>query len=577
MEKPIADLHCHPSLKPTGNEEIEDIWMGTINKGVRRFFRSISIRKGLIRSILKNMATYSQSNLDNCYRGSNRLLFCSIYPFERPFMQPARPFSKGSIIQKFLLRLIFGKRIKKKIDRKIIQLLTGISKEAANAYLHEIYESGVINYFDDYKREYQYLKESNQSQSKNEEFNSPPGFDLVSNFEEFLEKKASNIICGIVTVEGMHAIAKYDKKDLFEKESIDELAPQNRIKLENSFKYNIREIKTSDDIQYKPFFITFSHHFNNLISGHAKSFADAPNRLKPGFADVFDQKNGMGKGLTPFAKELIKDHLLSRENGPRILIDTKHMSLKSRDDFYEIAKEFNENGDAVPIICSHTAVNGIATREKAANQPDINRYEKKAYVSKFDINLTDQDIEEIWDTDGIIGICMHDGRMPGGKFKKYFKRISRLFKSKESKKRIHAQMFLTNVFHILKVNLAHVRKLNRENPYLNIDEIEAWKTISLGTDNDGIVDPFDHYNTAAKLQDFKLKLVDSINWNDKPYMKKYKILSLPSEKPFTQGVLKDLMLGLSPEEIADRIFYDNTHRFLSTYFTSEYLNGTSIA
>ncbi len=554
MEKPIADLHCHPSLKPTGNEEIEDIWMGTINKGVRRFFKSLSIRKGLIRSILKNMATYSQSNLDNCYRGNNRLLFCSIYPFERPFMQPARPFSQGSVIQKFLLRVIFGKRIKRKIDRKIIQLLTGISKEAAEIYLHEIYESGVINYFDDYKKEYHYLKESNRSKSTNEKFNIPPGFELVGNYEEYLEKKATNIICGIITIEGMHSIAKYDKKDLFEKQRIDELAPQNRMALENSFKDNIKEIKNSDDIQYKPFFITFSHHFNNLISGHAKSFADATSRIKPGFADVFNQKNGMNLGLSKFAKELIKDHLLSRDNGPRILIDTKHMSLKARDDFYEIAKGFKENGDAVPIICSHTAVNGIATREMAANQPDINRYEKKAYVSKFDINLTDQDIREIFDTNGIIGICMHDGRMPGGKFKKYFKQISRMFKSKESKKRIHAQMFLTNVFHILKVNLTHIRKLNQENPNMNINELEAWKTISLGTDNDGIVDPFDHYNTAAKLRDFKLKLIDSIKGNDKPYMKKYKILSLPSEQPFTQDELRDRMLGLSPEEIADRIF-----------------------
>jgi len=573
MEKPIADLHCHPSLKPTANKEIKDLWVGTKNKGIWHFFKNISVRKGLIRSILKNMANYSQSNLDNCYRGGNRLLVCSIYPFERPFMQPSRPFSKSTAIQKFILRIIFGKRIKRKIDRKIIELLTGISKEAAERYLHEIYESGTINYFDDYRREYQYLKESNRSKSTNEEFNAQPAFELVGNYEEYLQKKASNIICGIITVEGMHAMAQYDKKDLFEKESITDLAPQNRMALENSFKDNIRELKTSKSFQYRPFFITLSHHFNNLISGHAKSFADAASSIKPGFADVFDQTKGMNKGISTFAKELIVNHLLSRENGGRILIDTKHMSLKARDDFYNIIREFQLRGDAVPIICSHTAVNGIATREAAGKQPDINRYEKKAYVSKFDINLTDQDIREIFDTDGIIGICMHDGRMPGGKFKKYFKRISKMLKSAESKKRIHAQMFLTNVFHILKVNLTHIRKLNRENPNANIEERQAWKTISLGTDNDGIVDPFDHYNTAAKLRDFKLKLIDSINWNDKPYMKKYKILSLPSEQPFTQMELTNLMLGLTPEEIADCVFYDNTHRFLSTYFTSEYLNG----
>ena len=327
---------------------------------------------------------------------------------------------------------------------------------------------------------------------------------------------------------------------------------------------------------FVPFFITFSHHFNNLIAGHAKSFADAPNRVKPGFADVFDQEKGMKLGISSFGKELIRDHLLSRDNGPRILIDTKHMSLKARDDIIDMARLYKANNDPFPLICSHTAVNALPDRETAANQPDINRYERNAYVSKYDINLTDQDIEEVWETDGLIGICMHDGRMPGGKFKKYFKKISGMFKSKEAKKRIHAQMFLTNIFHIAKVNLAHIRKLNQINSSNPIDEKEAWKTISLGTDNDGIVDPFDYFNTASRLRDFRIKLAESIKWNNAGHMEKYKILSLPSEVPFTDSELLDIMQGYSPKEIADLVFYNNTRTFLSKYFTDTYLKGVIV-
>ena len=578
MDKPIADLHCHPSLKPNGNSAINDIWVSTKNRRVKEFFKGlISPRRGMIKSILKPMATYSQSNLDNCCLGTNLLVFCSIYPFERSFISPNRPFSKSSGAQRFILKMIFGKKVKEHVDRKLIQLLTGISEESANAYLDEVHRSGIIDYYKDYKKEYQYLLQSHGTQSTNEEFSVKPNFQLVSNFDDYLQKSISpQSICGILSVEGMHALGRYKKNDLFGKESINELSPQNRLELEQSFKQHIQEIKNSSGAEFVPFFITFSHHFNNLIAGHAKSFADAPNRIKPGFADVFAQKTGMDLGISSFGKELIKEHLLSRDNGQRILIDTKHMSLKARDDIIEIARLSRANGDPFPLLCSHTAVNGIRSRTEAANQPDINRYEKDAYVSKYDINLTDQDIEEIWETDGLIGICMHDGRMPGGKFKKYFKKISGMFKSKEAKKRIHAQMFLTNIFHIAKVNLAHIRKLNQINPSNPIEETDAWKTISLGTDNDGIVDPFDFFNTASRLRDFRLKLAESMKWNNAEHMKKYKILSLPSEVPFTDAELLDIMQGYSPKEIAEMVFYDNTREFLSKYFTKTYLEGVVV-
>lgn len=578
MEKPISDLHCHPSLKPNGNPAIEDIWVASKNSRVKDFFRGlVSPRRGMIKSILKPMATYSQSNLDSCYSGSNRLLFCSIYPFERSFITPDRPFKKSSGAQRFILKMIFGKKVKEHVDRKLIQLLTGISRESAQAYLNEVHRSGIIDYHSEYKKEYDFLLTSDGSSSKNEEFSVKPSFHLVKNYEEYQLKSVSpQNICGILSLEGMHALGRYRKEDLFEKDSIEDLEPTNRDNLKSFFKEAIRELKDQTQMRYTPFFITFSHHFNNLLAGHAKSFSDAPNRVKPGFADVFNQKKGMDLGISDFGKELIRNHLLSRDNGKRILIDTKHMSLKARDDIYEIAKEYKANGDPFPLICSHTAVNGIKSRNEAAEQPDINRYEKNAYVSKFDINLTDEDIENVWETDGLIGICMHDGRMPGGKFKKYFKQISGMFKSKEAKKRIHAQMFLTNMFHMAKVNLNYIRKKNEENPANTIDEKEAWKTISLGTDNDGIVDPFDHFNTAAKLREFRIKLAESIKWNNKDYMKKYKILSLPSEKPFTYDELLDIMQGYSPKEIMDQVFYENSNNFLSKYFTDAYLDQQAI-
>ncbi len=577
MPKPIIDLHCHPAMKPNGNSEIGNIWKPFVNEKAKDLFKTVSLRKLLVGGIVKNMAVYTQSNLDNCYKGQNRLVFAAIYPPERPFMKPSRPFKGGSWVQRTLLKWIFGKKVKRDVDNKIIQMLTGFSEARAKRYVDQIYDSDSIDYFDiDYKEEYNYLKNSHLTSSENTDFPNKPTFRLVKNFAEFKQHIPNNEVLGIITAEGMHALGNYRSADLFFKESIDSLDPADQQNLQNSFINNIQRLKNGAEFEFPPFFITFSHHFNNLLSGHAKSFADAKNRIVPGFKDVFDQRLGINKGITAFGKHLIKDHLLSRTNGPRILIDTKHMSLKTRNEFIQIIREFKQNGDAVPIICSHTAVNGIATRAKAAQRPDMNKYDADSYVSRWDINLTDEDITEIFDSDGVIGVCMHDGRMPGGKFKKLLKENSRKLVTDEPVKRLHTQMFLTNIFHILKVNLAHIRTKNQANPTVPIDEKEAWKTICLGTDNDGIVDPFDHFNTAEKLDDFQFRVAKAIRENNKPFMKDYRILSLPSETPFSKEELADLQLGFTPDQISDAIFSDNMVRFLSTYFTEDYLNGQGV-
>ncbi len=584
MNKPIGDLHCHPSLKPSNNAKIKDIWSYKENLYTKAIFKGflkigLSPRKWLVNSFAKDLAKHTQSNLDNCYEGNNRLLFLAIYPPERPFLKPNRPFKNATNFQRFILDKVFGTTLDKKVDNKIIRVLTGFSKERINGYLKSIYNSDYINYFDDdYLKEYEFIEKSNLSVSSNNKYIYDPSFKLVENYEAFSAIKSSHVLAGIITIEGMHALGNYRNEDLFTKETIEDLEDEHRVNLEDSFKDNINKLKNASETKFPPFFITFSHHFNNLISGHAKSFADSKNKTIPGFSNVFNQQNGLNLGITTFGKELIEDYLLSRNNGPRILIDTKHMSLKSRDDYYRIVERHRQNGDKVPIVCSHTAINGIPTREEAALRNDTNKLDENSYVSRWDINVTNQDIQEIFDTEGILGICMHDGRMPGGKFKKLLKDFKKgMYNSRESVNRLHAQMFLTNVFHIVKVNLEHIRAKNTINAEAKIDEKMAWSTMCLGSDNDGIVDPFDHYNTADSLDEFRNRLPKAIKLNFKPFWKKFRVISVSNDgcEFYTKDELSDLLCGYAPEEAIEKVFSDNLVNFMSTYFTEAYLNGTS--
>ncbi|OBQ52519.1 hypothetical protein JJL45_11050 [Tamlana sp. s12] len=581
MNKPIGDLHCHPSFKPSNNPDISDIWTYKKNIHPKDLFKGIlgvSPRRWMVNLFVKDLATYTQSNLDSCYEGDNRLLFLSIYPIERQFLRPDRPFATSTLIQRFILAQVFGIELKRHIDSRIIQILTGFSSTKVVDYLKSVYDSEYVDYFKtDFALEYKYINQSHLSCSPNAEDNVAT-FQLVSNYEEYVALRNQNIIAGILTVEGAHALGEYNSKDLVGDKMIDDLSEENKEKLKASFIRNISALKDKEQFEFTPFFITFAHHFNNLLTGHAKSFGEAKNKSVPGFSNVFNQKNGLDLGISEFGKELIKSHLLSRHNGQRILIDTKHMSLQARNDYAAIVKALRDEGDAVPIVISHTAINGISTRAKAAERLDTNQLDKYSYVSRWDINITDEDIREVFDSKGIIGVCMHDGRMPGGKFKDLLKSYKKRWPQKEFISKLHTQMFLTNVFHIVKINLDHIRTLNDQTQIEEnkISEVQAWKTICLGSDNDGIVDPFDNFNTASTLKDFKTRVKKAIDMNFDPCWKRFKILAIEEEnyRFFDENEITELKLGLTSEEIVDRIFSDNVETFLSTYFVRSYLEGT---
>jgi len=568
----IADLHCHPSLKPTFNEKVENAWVAKKNITTRALFRgaglSDKLRKMAIDLFLKNMARYTQSNLEACLKGNTKLVFFAIYPPERPFLRPDRPFNKGTNkVQKVLLNGIFSKL---EIDVKIIRALTGFSKKYVTGFLKDIYEAPEIDYFEEMLKEYRTILNEHNKIYRIDGYSRPAKLKLIRDFSE-LDKLATNEIAGIVTLEGAHMLAKYNKEQLFNAQNIDALEPASKAALENSFIENIKKVKQLD---FPPFFITFSHHFNNLISGHAKSFKDAENFLKPGFSNVFDQSNGLDDGFTDFGKKLLTDYLLSRDYfNRRILIDTKHMSLRCRDEYTQIVKA---HPDKIPIICSHTAINGIATRAESARRVDTNTLDKRSYVSRWDINLTNEDITDIFDSDGIIGICMHDGRMPGGRFKKLVKQENRAMGSTIRVQRLHTQMFLSNIFHVVRINLVHIKALNAWEGR-QIDVKEAWKTVGLGTDFDGIIDPFDHFNSSATLTEFKARCRDAIRYNfeNNQERRKARVLFIGENhsKAYTKYQFNELLMGLTPEQLVDMIFYDNIANFCSTYFTQGYLGN----
>lgn len=129
-----------------------------------------------------------------------------------------------------------------------------------------------------------------------------------------------------------------------------------------------------------------------------------------------------GIGITAYGKRLTVNAFQKS-----VLIDIKHMSLVSRRIFYKYRKQYFPD---MPIIASHIGLAGESWTVFTANRGIINPRKKSygykvawlknkgeldgTYFFPLSINLYNEDIREILESNGLIGISM-DVRILGGK------------------------------------------------------------------------------------------------------------------------------------------------------------------
>ena len=569
MSKPIADIHCHTGLKPAFNNRVKNIWEYYENKPPKDFlpffniFRIIALNKQY-----KNLATETQSNLDSCLKGRVKIIGFSIYPVERQYASRKNGYLGFAALLTFFL---FKKGMLKIFSRKrelffsLLEIFVGISKNTSQRFWDEQKNrtDETVNYYEDYKKELQIFINENEKQ----EIQGAKRLKILQYYSHYNKfKNEENTICGFLTVEGLHSFGEYNLKDLFQRKNISTLSELNKTKLIRSLEKNLNETRKSN---YCPFFVTLSHHFNNLIFGHAKSFAFPMNLF-------FRQKRGMNEGISKYGEILIQN-LLDKKVGRRILLDTKHLSVRSRIQFYQVIKTCNkaflnhQDDLKIPIICSHGAINGRKTLKESFMTKMKNSINRKSYVSRWDVNLCDEDILKICDSNGLIGILMHEGRMPG---KMFDKRLKKILKSKKlnrnekikNQKLLYIQLFLTNVYHIIQVTYNQAKGFSKW---------KGWDIVSLGSDNDGIVNPFDTYKDSGSLTEFRTDIEVYLNNYQQNLNLGYGIIdilkSYKGKKQISDLELRKLNGDFSSKEIVDKIFYNNVDSFLKTYFTKEYL------
>lgn len=473
-----ADLHAHSTLQPYGQTFREkptrkskrktSIWYYNPPKGIKKWLEKIL-----------GISAYSQANFTSAGKGNVGIIGVSLYPPEISFFKNRLP-------------RIFGNGLE--------NIVTRYSQDR----IHEI-ESGTYDYFEDLQQQYKFMLDANHSSSANGKYTC----ELVKNSADLKKgmrvDHSMDVVLAFINIEGAHALGcgypDFVEHDLTERQ-------KNRI---------LSNILTIKKWEYPVVYITLCHHFYNQLCGHCKSLPDS-------IAKLTDQSYGMDFPISSFGYTVI-EKLLSTENGPRILIDIKHMSIASRQLYLEYVEDLREKSSTyIPIVYSHGGPNG---RKTYGTHPEDSQDKK---LNPEDLGLFDLEIEAIAASDGIIGLNMDQRVMASKSHLKHV--ISRAFLlSKRKRKYLWAGIIWNNIKYIAEK--------------LNAAGYAPWDYMALGTDFDGAINPVNYFVQERDLRGFSYYLKMHID-------------------NYLQGTECHLFLKhqISSEEILEKLMYKNAVRFL---------------
>lgn len=483
MSDSYIDFHCHPSLKPFGKSFTSNKTKKR-NSPNRNRINSIYHRQGLnpIKKKLNNLLTltkFTQSDFTSVHNGSTNILVVSLYPMEK--------------------NMILDKNGVKFTGRLFRNLATGISLKRIR-YLQKMKD-----YFEDLQDEYNFYKELDSV--KITKGKQKVRYKIVSSYSQIRDWADDGVptIFLILSIEGCHVF----NTGL-------ELAGKPRANKEAV----LANINTVKDWIFPPFFVGLTHHFDNELCGHEKSMG--------GLVDaVIKQEVDPDQGITPLGYSVIDKLLEKKDDKKRILIDIKHMNVKSRYQYYELIK--NKYNSKIPIIVSHGAVNGMnypkLPDENGSMDHNDGNNRMDENFNDATINFYDDEVFRIARSRGIFGIQLDERRIADKKV-----RGIGAGRNKSSK--------------LIWRQIEHMAK------YLDNLGMSAWNIQCLGTDFDGIIDPLPGFWTSRDL-DYLPK-----------FLRKHANEFLSSER----GLKMKSKNRLSASEIVQKFMFKNAQLFLMEHF-----------
>jgi hypothetical protein len=489
----FADIHCHTGLHPfafnlAGKKKNNSVW---------------DHDPPLDRQSKSKYPEYTQSDFCSLARGGVKLIYISIYPIEQGWFD-------ASIIGTGLVTDTAAKIISR-VPAKFINMV----------------QDQKYKYFDFFSREYDYLHKEEGLVRKVDGKNFKyvmigPGDDIDVVLSE------DGTIGVIITVEGAQSFIAGNEKDI--------------VKGSFSLVDTLHNIETVKKWRHPPFFVSMSHHFFNGFCGHTRSLP-APASV------LLKQAIGLNEPINDWGKKVIDCFLGINEfegNGPRILIDTKHMSVASRLEYYARIRAFNagrNDPEKIPVVVSHTAYSKHPTMTAAIMPPDTfaEKYNASEKFNNWSINLSDDEVFEVFNSNGIIGLNFDERILAGNKVLQDYRNK---FSIKDLKKRLpEIRKFWTQ--QIIDNLLGIVRVVVNSGNVAAHDKVKIWNNLAIGTDFDGMINPEDGFITAGEFPAFR-EMMEEL---------------LP-----VQDDIGHLLQGLPIEKAIDKIMFENALDFARMYY-----------
>ncbi|MFD2935086.1 amidohydrolase family protein [Spirosoma flavum] len=487
----FIDLHCHPSARPyaksftksfkhsTNPKDANCVWFDDRPTLIDKFVNELT---GLTR--------FEQADYTAQIRGNVRIIVHSLYPFERGFLN--NKLGQGAVADM--------------VGRFVSQL----GQERIDAIQNQ------DDYFGDLTQEYKFLQDG-----QNRPVKLPEGdftYTLTTDWDDIdgglrqndLGKTKQRLLV-ILSIEGAHVFNT----------GLDSTRIAPAAERHDEILANTQAVK---DWSFRPFFMTFAHHFNNELCGHARSLAGIVAKLT-------DQSENLNAGFSPLGREVVLK-LLDNTAGKRILIDIKHMSRKARLEYFQLLDEQFTN-DPIPIIISHGCVTGRPNPE--ATQPTFP--DQGDRFNTDDINFFDDELIRLARSGGIFGIQLDE------------RRIGSKSALNAAKGNISRRTILFNWARLVWYQIQHIAEV------LDASGLFAWNIQALGTDFDGLIDPINGYWTAKELDDlddYLLKHAFNYLQTDNPENR----LTLPANKQ------------IQAEEVVRLVMQDNALEFIQRHYHS---------
>lgn len=489
MSEFFIDLHCHPTIKPYGQSFKKNlVHSSNFRKKNSIWFQD---RPGFFEKILNwtvQLTKFTQSDFRTLQKGNCHIISASLYPLERGFFD--------------LTKLNLGTGL---ITDLLVNLVSGVSRDRINSIQSN------NDYFADLEKEYRFLLERSgqKIKIKGQEYT----YKVINSISE-IDLQAPNTLYCIISIEGAHVFnCGYDPEG-------DPAANRPEEILDK-----VAKVKKWS---HPPLLITFAHHFYNELTGHEKSFTGISQSLIGE-----NQQLGLGEGITPLGYQVL-EKLLDDQEGSRIYVDVKHMSVQARKEYYALLQSDPWRDKKIPIIVSHGAVNGQRNPEPSSRPT----FPEKASLFKNEpINFYDEELIRIEESGGIFGIQLDERRIASQELLEET-RSGRLGRKKIQ--RAWAGLIWNQIQHIAEV--------------LNQANLPAWNMICLGSDFDGIIDPLSGYWDASSYPALQENLLF--------YAQQYMSAANPMQN----------INQIQAEAIIRKFFSENAWSFLERYFNPKNQN-----